>query len=141
MPTLWNRSASNRNKSLVLFSLMIVFVMVIGYFFGILLGGLEFGIVGLIIAFFFALIWAFVSYFYSSKFALAIARAKPADEKQFLKLHILVEGLSIASEQVKFTNRIARLRKVNGKVKFHCMNMKDLKFEENSFRVSFCSLR
>ena len=97
MPTLWNRSASNRNKSLVLFSLMIVFVMVIGYFFGILLGGLEFGIVGLIIAFFFALIWAFVSYFYSSKFALAIARAKPADEKQFLKLHNLVEGLSIAA--------------------------------------------
>ncbi|HIH21853.1 MAG: class I SAM-dependent methyltransferase [Candidatus Diapherotrites archaeon] len=49
------------------------------------------------------------------------------------KYGCFVEGLSIASEQVKFTNRIARLRKVNGKVKFHCMNMKDLKFEENSF--------
>ena len=76
---------------------MIVFVMVLGYFFGIIFGGIEFGTIGLAIAFFIAVIWALISYYYSDSIALAVSRAKPADEKKYLKLHNIVEGLSIAA--------------------------------------------
>lgn len=97
MPTLWDRSSSNRNKSIVLFSFMIVIVMLLGYFFGLFFGGINAGMIGLTIAFFIAIIWALISYFMSDKIALAISGAKPADEKQFLKLHNIVEGLCIAA--------------------------------------------
>lgn len=97
MPTLWNRSSSNRNKSFALMALMIVIVMALGYFFGIFLGGIDAGMIGLTIAFFIAVIWALISYYASDKIALAIAGAKEADAKQFLKLHNIVEGLAIAA--------------------------------------------
>jgi len=97
MPTLWDRSSSNRNKSILLFGFMIVFVMVLGYFFGLMLGGINAGMLGLTIAFFISIIWALISYFFSDKISLAIAGAKPADERQFLKLHNIVEGLAIAA--------------------------------------------
>jgi heat shock protein HtpX len=98
MPTLWNRSASNKTKSIMLFGFMIAIVMVLGYFFGLFFGGdINTGMIGLGFAFVISIIWALISYYASDKIALTIARAKPADEKQFLKLHNIVEGLAIAA--------------------------------------------
>lgn len=77
---------------------MFAIVMVLGYFLGVFFGGgIEAGMIGLTLAFFIAAVWALISYYFSDKIALAIARAKPADEKQFLKLHNLVEGVCIAA--------------------------------------------
>ena len=76
---------------------MIAIVMALGFFFGAFLGGMDAGMLGLGIAFVVAIVWALISYYASDGIALAIARAKPADPRQFLKLHNIVEGLSIAA--------------------------------------------
>ena len=44
-----------------------------------------------------------------------------------------VTGISIAAKQVKFTNKLAAMRKITRKVKFLKMNMRDLKFATNHF--------
>src|SRR4051794_34820095 len=55
------------------------------------------GIVGIVVAFVFALFLAFFSYYNSAKVALAASHAKPADESEYRRYHNLVEGLCIAA--------------------------------------------
>jgi heat shock protein HtpX len=58
---------------------------------------IGFGPVGIVIAFVAAAGLAFASYWKSAEVALALNRAKPADETTYARLHNLVEGLCIAS--------------------------------------------
>src|SRR5947208_14041481 len=60
----------------------------------LLFGG---GWVGAIIAFVIAMALAWGSYYNSDKIAIAVSRAKPADEQEYRRYHNLVEGLCIAA--------------------------------------------
>jgi heat shock protein HtpX len=55
------------------------------------------GWVGVIIAALVAFGMAFFSYYQSDRIALAVSRAKPADEREYRRYHNLVEGLCIAA--------------------------------------------
>jgi heat shock protein HtpX len=58
---------------------------------------LRWGIAGFVIAFVIAGVSGFVGYWKSDSVALAMSRAKPADPKEYARLHNLVEGLCIAA--------------------------------------------
>jgi heat shock protein HtpX len=58
---------------------------------------LGYGVAGLVIALVVAGVAAFVAYWKSDAVALAMSRARPADELRYARLHNLVEGLCIAS--------------------------------------------
>jgi heat shock protein HtpX len=90
----YEQIASNKRRSALLivgFALLVALVVVAVNF---LLGG---GIVGFVIAAVVAGTLSFVSYYNSDKVALAMSRAKPADEHTYARYHNLVEGLCIAS--------------------------------------------
>jgi heat shock protein HtpX len=55
------------------------------------------GPVGIAIAAIIAIVTAWIAYWNSDKVALAMSRARPADPKEYARLHNLVEGLCIAS--------------------------------------------
>lgn len=58
---------------------------------------IGFGVAGVIIALVFSGGLAFLSYWKSDSVALAMSRARPADQNQYRRLHNLVEGLCIAA--------------------------------------------
>jgi heat shock protein HtpX len=72
----------------------VVFVALVVMAFNQIFGG---GAIGLAIALPLAGIAAFASYWKSDSIALAVSRARPADEETYARLHNLVEGLCIAS--------------------------------------------
>lgn len=85
---------ANKRKSVFLVVGFVVVVALIGAAFGLVLGnGLPATIVALVVA----AAFAFGSYWKADKIALAVSRAKPADPREYARLHNLVEGLCIAS--------------------------------------------
>jgi heat shock protein HtpX len=91
---LYERIASNVRRTWLLIGLFVVFIALIGWFFGALTG---YGFWGLGIAMFIAIAMTWGSYFSSDKIALAMSRAKPADPNEYRQLHNIIEGLSIAA--------------------------------------------
>ncbi|MGH2787098.1 MAG: M48 family metalloprotease [Actinomycetota bacterium] len=91
---MYERISSNVRKTWLLIAFFIVFVAVIGFFFGYFTSS---GPWGLIIAVVFAVLMTWGSYFSSDKIALSMSRAKPADEESYNQLHNIVEGLTIAA--------------------------------------------
>ena len=91
---MYEQITSNKRRSALLiigFALLVgLVVVVINYLLG-------FGLVGFVIAAAVATATAFISYYNSDKVALAMSRAKPADERTYARYHNLVEGLCIAS--------------------------------------------
>ena len=85
---------SNKRRSVLLIVGFVILVALIGAAFGLVLGG---GIIVTVIALTIGAIIAFTSYWKADKIALAVSRAKPADEVEYARLHNLVEGLCIAS--------------------------------------------
>lgn len=79
----------NQIKTVVLLALLTGLLLWIGSFFGNN---------GLLIAFIFALVLNFGSYFFSDKIVLFIYRAKPADKKKHEKLFRIVESISKDAE-------------------------------------------
>ncbi len=69
-------------------------VTLVGWAFGLLLGGGPFG---LVVALLVAGAMAFAGYWKSDAVALRVSRARPADPREHARLHNLVEGLCIAS--------------------------------------------
>jgi heat shock protein HtpX len=84
---------SNKRRSVLLVFAFIIVFAVIGGAFGLAIGG---GIIVPIIALAVGAAIAFTSYWKADKIALAVSRARPADEREYARLHNIVEGLCIA---------------------------------------------
>ena len=86
--------ASNKRRTLALMAGFVAVTVLVGASVGALTG---FGTAGTLVALVVAATFAFVSYWKSDAIALAVSRARPADETTYRRLHNLVEGLCIAS--------------------------------------------
>lgn len=91
---MYDRIASNVRKTWMLIFIFVLLVSAVGYFFGYFTGT---GMWGLGVAVVFSILMTWGSYFASDKIALAMSRAKPADENTYRQLHNIVEGLCIAA--------------------------------------------
>ena len=86
--------ASNKRRTFALMAGFVAVTVLVGASVGALTG---FGTAGTLVALVVAATFAFVSYWKSDAIALAVSRARPADEATYRRLHNLVEGLCIAS--------------------------------------------
>ena len=91
---MYERIASNVRKTWGLIFVFIVLTVLIGWVVGEFLNIGFWGLGGAVI---FAVAMTWGSYFASDKIALSMSRAQPADEREYLQLHNIVEGLSIAA--------------------------------------------
>jgi len=91
---MYERIASNVRKTWGLIFVFIVLTVLIGWVVGEFLNIGFWGLGGAVI---FAVAMTWGSYFASDKIALSMSRAQPADEREHLQLHNIVEGLSIAA--------------------------------------------
>ena len=85
--------AANKRRTFFLLFGFVVITLLVGVAVGSLVGN---GTTGTLIALVIAAVMAFSSYWKSDKIALAVSRARPADEQEYRRLHNLVEGLCIA---------------------------------------------
>ena len=85
---------ANKRRSIALIAGFVLVLCLVGAAFGLWIG---YGIQGTIAALLFSGVMAFASYWKADAIALAVSRARPADEQQYKRLHNLVEGLCIAS--------------------------------------------
>ncbi len=91
---MYERIASNVRKTWGLIFVFVLLTVAIGWVVGEFLGIGFWGLGGAVI---FAVVMTWGSYFASDKIALSMSRAQPADEHEYLQLHNIVEGLSIAA--------------------------------------------
>jgi len=92
----YDRIASNKRASWLLFFFFFLIVIALGFIIGELFGG-GLGLSGMTIALIFSIIFALFSYYYSDSIVLSISSAQPADPKKYAFLYNTVEGLAIAS--------------------------------------------
>ncbi|MCK4223957.1 MAG: M48 family metallopeptidase [candidate division Zixibacteria bacterium] len=86
--------AANRRRSFVLIFLFVVFLLFLGWIFGMVYGAGEAGVgIALLVALFISLI----TFFYGDKMVLGISHARPVDRKKNPYLANVVEGLAIAA--------------------------------------------
>lgn len=85
--------ASNKRRTVFLIFGFVLVLTAVGVAAGAFLGN---PIIGTIIAVTISGVMAITSYWKSDTIALAVSRAKPADETEYKRLHNLVEGLCIA---------------------------------------------
>jgi heat shock protein HtpX len=91
---MYDQIRSNKRRSALLVAGFIVVLAVVGAAVGLLIGG---GVVPTVVALVIGGAVAFGSYWKADTIALAVSRARPADEHEFARLHNLVDGLCIAS--------------------------------------------
>jgi heat shock protein HtpX len=91
---MYERISSNVRKSWALIFMFVLLVSAIGWFFG-LYTDTGFWPLGIAVGIAIAMSWG--SYFASDRIALSMSRAQPADPHEYLQLHNIVEGLSIAA--------------------------------------------
>ncbi len=90
---MYEQISANKRRSVLIIVGFVAITFLIAWVVTVLL---DFGPVGILFAAVFAAGSAFFSYWSSDKVALAMSRAKPADEKVYARYHNLVEGLCIA---------------------------------------------
>ncbi len=93
MATLYTQQSKNIRKTWLLVGVFLSVILGLGYFLSVYYNNP--GI--LVFAFIFSLIMNITSFWFSDKIALASARAHPADERQYLELHRIVENLAITA--------------------------------------------
>lgn len=93
MATLYTQQSKNIRKTWLLVGVFLAIVMGLGYFLSVYYNNPSI----LVIAFVFSLIMNIASFWFSDKIALSSARAVPADEKEYLELHRIVENLAITA--------------------------------------------
>ncbi|MGC9046614.1 MAG: M48 family metallopeptidase [Minisyncoccia bacterium] len=93
MANLYQYKDSNIRKTYFLFTVFLVFIIGLGWFFSYLLHEQ----IILFIAVIFSIITSLVSYYYSDKLALSLSRAQPADKNDYLELYRLIENLCITA--------------------------------------------
>jgi heat shock protein HtpX len=95
---MYGRIASNVRKTWLLIAGFVLLVVAIGWVFGQFTG---YGYWPVGIATVVAVVMTWGSYFKSDKIALAMSRAKPADEAHYKQLHNVVESLALAAGMPK----------------------------------------
>ncbi|PIE33998.1 MAG: zinc metalloprotease HtpX [Ilumatobacter coccineus] len=85
---------SNKRRSAALIAGFVLLMVAVGAAVGVLIGH---GPLATVVALVIGGLLAFISYWKSDSIALAASRAHPADEREYARLHNLVEGLCIAS--------------------------------------------
>ena len=85
--------ASNKRRTVFLIFSFVLILVAVGSAAGLVLGNPVFGTVFALII---SSVMSVTSYWKSDVIALAVSRAKPADEIEYKRLHNLVEGLCIA---------------------------------------------
>jgi heat shock protein HtpX len=86
--------ASNRRRSIVMIMAFVLVMLAASWGFSTIVGG---GPTGLVLALAFTGVSSFLAYWKSDAVALAMSHARPADAKEYARLHNLIEGLCIAS--------------------------------------------
>ncbi len=93
MATLYTQQDKNVRKTWLLMTTFLVLIVGIGFVFSQVYGNPN-----ILYGFFiFALCMNFYSYWNSAKIALRVSGAKPADEKEYMELHRIVENLAITA--------------------------------------------
>ena len=93
MATLYTQADSNTRKTWLLITGFLVFIIAVGWLFGYLLNSQSI----LIFAVVFSVFTSFISYWYSDKIVLAMARAVPVERKDNPELYRIVENLCITA--------------------------------------------
>lgn len=93
MASLYTHQAANIRKTWFLMTGFLVVVVALGWLLSQIYGNVSI----LYIAIAFSLIMNVSAYWFSDKVALAATGAKPADEKQYLELHRILENLAITA--------------------------------------------
>ncbi len=93
MATLYTQQSKNIQKTWLLVGVFLAVILGLGYFLSVYYNNPDI----LVFAFIFSLVMNIASFWFSDKIALASARAVPADEKDFLELHRIVENLAITA--------------------------------------------
>lgn len=91
---MYEQIGQNKRRTVVLMIVFMFFVALVVCALNLLL---RWGTAGFVIAFVIAGVSGFAGYWKSDSVALAMSRAKPADPKEYARLHNLVEGLCIAA--------------------------------------------
>lgn len=92
-PNLYTQQDRNVAKTWFLMIFFLIFIIMIGWVFSY-----EYNDVAILyFAVIFSLILNFVSYFKSDKIALAVSKAKPADEQQYRELYRITENLCMSA--------------------------------------------
>ena len=92
---MYDRIASNVRKTWLLIGAFVLLVVGVGWAFSLYFEGI--GYWGVVVAVVIAVAMSWGSYFNSDKIALAMSRAKPADETRYKQLHNVVEALALAA--------------------------------------------
>ncbi len=95
MASFFDEIGANRLKSLLLMLVFTLFFAAIIYVVVLLLGG---GLVAFSIGVVLVLLYAVFTYYHGAKVVLAVANAKPVEERQYPNLFASVEGLSSAMQ-------------------------------------------
>lgn len=90
---MYSQIAANKRKTFYIMSLFVLLIGAIGYAYSLYVGDSR----SVIVVFGFALVYTIISYFVSSKVALAVNGAKPIKKKDNPRLYRTVENLSIAT--------------------------------------------
>lgn len=93
MATLYTQQSKNIRKTWLLVGVFLAVILGLGYFLSIYYNNPSI----LVIAFVFSLVMNIASFWFSDKIALASAKAVPADEKEYMELHRIVENLAITA--------------------------------------------
>jgi len=91
---MYDQIRSNKRRSALLIAGFVIVLALVGALIGYLFGD---GVTTTIVALVIGGAVAFASYWKADSIALAVSRARPADEHEYARLHNLVEGLCIAS--------------------------------------------
>jgi heat shock protein HtpX len=93
MPSLYAQADSNIRKTWILIGSFLVFIVLLGWLFSVILGTYFFLILAAIIA----IVQSFASYWYSDKIVLSMSGAKPIKKEDNPELYRIVENLSITA--------------------------------------------
>ncbi len=98
---MWELIQANRRKSIILFVVMGMILILLGYFFGAAFLGDGGGVFGIFIAIMLWSILSLVSYFSGSKIILSISNAKEVTKEVHPQLFNVVEEMTIAANLPK----------------------------------------
>jgi heat shock protein HtpX len=85
---------NNNFKSVLLFFLFMIIIVLLGLILGLIWGSMMFGI---ILAIIFGLIYGLIAWFSGADMLLALSKAKPATKKEYPYLLNTIEGLALAA--------------------------------------------
>lgn len=97
MASLYTQQSTNIKKTWLLMFIFFIAVMFIGWIFSYIYADVSI----LYIAVIFSIGMNIFSYYNSAKIALAVSKAKPADEEEYKELHRILENLSISAGLIK----------------------------------------